>query len=77
MSVIEVHALEASLEVDLIDSAMGRSDSTVRVWDKQRQQGRQRRHRTAPVYRATVRMRKGSGIRATGTISSTRGPVKR
>ena len=74
---IDVHCMETAIELDIIDSAIGRSESTVRVWDKQRAQGRQRRHHTAPVYRATIRMRKGTGIRAAGTISSARGPIKR
>lgn len=62
---IDVHALEGSLEADILDSARGRSESTVREWDRYRRQGHQRR--VAPAYRATVRL---TGKRCANPITS-------
>lgn len=68
---VDIHALEASLEVDILDSARGRSESTVREWDRYRAQGRQRRNtHVAPVARASIRLRPRPLVRPAGIISS-------
>jgi hypothetical protein len=68
---VDIHAYEASLELDIMDSARGAMESTVRPWDKQRRQGRQRRNRTvAPVATVTVKFKPRPLTRAVGTISS-------
>jgi hypothetical protein len=70
---IDVHAYEASLEMDVLDSRRGVAESTVRTWDKQRRQGRQRRNLTvAPVARSTVRFAKRPLVRSANVISSAR-----
>ena len=54
--IIDPDAVVCSLEQDMMDSAVGAIRSTVRPWDRQRNQGRQRRNTLlAPVARSTFR----------------------
>jgi len=70
---IDPYVMDMALELDILDNREGRSDSTVRVWDKQRGQGRQRRHATAgPVYRSAIKLRKRGLVRPANIISSAR-----
>lgn len=55
-----------------VESARGASASTVRQWDRQRAQGRQRRNLTvAPLVTATIRLQPRTGIRSPERIART------
>lgn len=70
---IDPYVVECSLEQDLIDSRMGVVKSTVRPWDRQRQQGRSRRNlEVAPVARQSVKFRPRPLVRSTNVITSRR-----
>jgi len=55
-----------------LESARGAMASTVRPWDRQRAQGRQRRNReVAPVVTASIRLAPRRGIRSPERIART------